>query len=280
MRFTKIPRNTFDELQVEAGLLLKNFDPTTGAFADEDILSATTNGITVNVTPSFSDFGEDVDNCPNNTMELKRIDDVEVSVSTTAINISEDNIKYMLGAADTDAETGAITVRKTLALADFKTIWYVGDMANGGFIAIKIKNALSTGGFSLKTSKKGKGNVSLTLTGHFSIEDVDDVPVEFYLGGAEESFIAFNKQALNLNVGDVAILDIEYNPASLAEDAICNLTTDVSPVKGAFTTDKKQLIVTASDSVTGEADLMVYVGGIQAHCTCTVTDPEAQEGEG
>jgi len=280
MRFTKIPRNTFDELQVEAGLLLKNFDPTTGAFADEDILSATTNGITVNVTPSFSDFGEDVDNCPNNTMELKRIDDVDVNITTTAINISESNIKYMLGAADTDAETGAITVRKTLALADFKTIWYVGDMANGGFIAVKIKNALSTGGFSLKTSKKGKGNVSLTLTGHFSIEDVDDVPVEFYLGGAEESFIAFNKQALNLNVGDVAILDIEYNPASLAEDAICNLTTDVSPVKGAFTTDKKQLIVTASDSVTGEADLMVYVGAIQAHCTCTVTDPEAQEGEG
>lgn len=280
MRFTKISRSTFDELQVEAGVLLKNFDPTTGAFADEDILTATTGGITVNITPSFSDFGEDVDNCPNNTMELKRIDDVDVNVTTTAINISESNIKYMLGAADTDAETGAITVRKTLNTADFKTIWYVGDMANGGFVAIKIINALSTGGFSLKTSKKGKGNVSITLTGHFSIENVEDVPVEIYLGGAEESFIAFNKQALNLNVGDVAILDIEYNPASLADDAICNLTTDGAPVKGAFTTDKKQLIVTASDSVTGEADLIVYVGAIQAHCTCTVVDPEAEDTEG
>lgn len=280
MRFTKISRSTFDELQVEAGVLLKNFDPTTGAFADEDILTATTGGITVNITPSFSDFGEDVDNCPNNTMELKRIDDVDVNVTTTAINISESNIKYMLGAADTDAETGAIKVRKTLNTADFKTIWYVGDMANGGFVAIKIINALSTGGFSLKTSKKGKGNVSITLTGHFSIENVEDVPVEIYLGGAEESFIAFNKQALNLNVGDVAILDIEYNPASLADDALCNLTTDASPVKGAFTTDKKQLIVTASDTVTGEADLMVYVGAIQAHCTCTVVDPEAEDTEG
>lgn len=280
MRFTKISRSTFDELQVEAGVLLKNFDPTTGAFADEDILTATTGGITVNITPSFSDFGEDVDNCPNNTMELKRIDDVDVNVTTTAINISESNIKYMLGAADTDAETGAIKVRKTLNTADFKTIWYVGDMANGGFVAIKIINALSTGGFSLKTSKKGKGNVSITLTGHFSIENVEDVPVEIYLGGAEESFIAFNKQALNLNVGDVAILDIEYNPASLADDALCNLTTDASPVKGAFTTDKKQLIVTASDTVTGEANLMVYVGAIQAHCTCTVVDPEAEDTEG
>lgn len=280
MRFTRIPTSTFDELQVEAGLLLKNFDPTTGAFADEDILTATTNGITVSITPSFSDFGEDVDNCPNNTMELKRIDDVEVSVSTTAINISEDNIKYMLGAADTDAETGAIKVRKTLAMSDFKDIWYVGDMANGGFIAIKISNALSTGGFSLATSKKGKGNVGITLTGHFSIDNVEDVPVAIYLGEAEESYIKLSKSSLNMNLGDIAVLDIEYNPASLKADAICNLTTDASPVKGTFTSDKNQIIVTASDTITGEVNLMVYVGGTQGICACTVVDPEAQEGEG
>ena len=143
MRFTKIPTSTFDELQVEAGVLLKNFDPETGAFEDSDILTATTGGITVNITPSFSDYGEDVDNCPNNTMELKRVDDIDVNISTTAINISEDNIKYMLGAADIDSNTGEITVRKTLKMTDFKDIWYVGDMANGGFVAIKISNALS-----------------------------------------------------------------------------------------------------------------------------------------
>lgn len=275
MRFTKIPTSTFDELQVEAGILLKNFDPTTGAFADEDILTATTNGITCSITPSFSDFGEDVDNCPNNTMELKRIDDVEVSVSTTAINISENNIKYMLGAADTDAQTGAIKVRKTLALSDFKDIWYVGDMANGGFVAIKISNALSTGGFSLATSKKGKGNVGITLTGHFSIENVDDVPVEIYLGVPEEAYITLSKTELNLVVGDVVVLDVNYSDPALIEDTIINFTTTGTPVMGAFTTDKKQVIVTANSATSGTpADLLVYNGGVQAHCSCTVTEPE------
>lgn len=275
MRFTKIPTNTFDELQVEAGVLLKNFDPTTGNFTDEDILTATTGGITLNIKPSYSDFGEDVDNCPNNTKQLKRIDDVEVSATTTAINISEGNIKYMLGAADQDAETGAITVRKNLISSDFVDIWYVGDLANGGFVAMKISNALSTDGFSLKTSKKGKGNVSLTLTGHYDINDVDKVPVEIYIGGAEESFIALSKSELNLKVGDVVILDVAYNPASLAEDAVCNLTTDASPVKGAFTTDKKQLIVTANS--VGDATLAVSNGNIDGTCACTVV---ASEGEG
>lgn len=279
MRFTKIPTETFNELQVEAGILLTDFDPATGSFDDEDILSATTGGIQVSITPSFSDFGEDVDNCPNNTMELKRIDDIEVSVSTTAINISESNIKYMLGAADTDAQTGAITVRKTLATADFKTIWYVGDMANGGFVAIKIYNALSTGGFSLKTNKKSKGNVAITLTGHFSIQNVDEVPVEIYLGVPEEAYINLSKTELNLVEGDVVVLDVTYSDPSLIEDAIINLTTDVSPVKGAFTTDKKQVIVTANE-VEGTANLMVFNGAVQGICVCTVTAPESEGGEG
>lgn len=269
MRFTKIKTSTFDELQVEAGILLKNFDPETGAFEDSDILTATTGGITVNITPSFSDFGEDVDNCPNSTLELKRVDEVECTISTTAINISEDNIKYMLGAADEDA-SGAITVRKTLKRSDFKDIWYVGDMANGGFIAIKISNALSTGGFALSTSKKGKGNVALTLTGHFSIENVDDVPVAIYLGAPEEAYISLSKTSLDLKVGDIVILDVTYSDPSLIEDTIINLTTDESPVKGAFSTDKKSVIVTAND-VVGDCNLMVYNGGVQGICACTVS---------
>jgi hypothetical protein len=40
---------------------------------------------------------------------------------------------------------------------------------------------LSTAGFSLKTTKKGKGTVGVTLTGHVSISDTDVVPMEFYI---------------------------------------------------------------------------------------------------
>ena len=185
MRFTKIPESTFDELQINAGILLKDFDIATGTFDDEDMITATTGGITVSVKPSFVDMGDDIDNCPKNTMELKRIDSTEVTLSTTALNINEDLLLYQLGAADKDVQTGAIKPRKELATTDFKTIWWVGDLSNGGYIAVKVSNALSTDGFSIKTSDKGKGNVSVTFTGHVSISAQDVIPAEFYLGEGE-----------------------------------------------------------------------------------------------
>lgn len=272
-RFTRIPTNTFDELQVEAGLLLKNFDPSTGDFADDDILTATTGGITLNIKPTFSDYGDDVDNCPTNTKELKMIDDIEVSVSTTAINISEDNVMYMLGAADKDAVTGAIKPRKTLKMADFKDIWYVGDLANGGFVAMKISNALSTDGFSLKTSKKGKGNFTLTLTGHFSLSNVDDVPCEIYLGEAsdDDASITFSTSALSLGEGETKILEITYSPSSLAESAQISMSgTGVSGLTANFSSDKKYVIVEGTDA--GESVLTVSSGEAEASCTITVIE--------
>ena len=52
--------------------------------------------------------------------------------------------------------------------------------ADGGLVAIQLLNALSTDGFSLKTSKNGKGQISLTLTGHVSINAQNVVPMVFY----------------------------------------------------------------------------------------------------
>ena len=187
MKFTKIPQNTFEELQINAGILVKAFDVATGTYQDEDMLTATTGGITVNVKPSYEDFGSDIDNCPKNTMELKRITETEVSLSTTALNINENLLLYMLGAADKDETTGAIKPRKDLKTTDFSTIWWIGDLSNNGYIAVKISNALSTDGFSIKSSDKGKGNISLTLTGHVSMSAQDVIPAEFYLGAGDEA---------------------------------------------------------------------------------------------
>lgn len=186
MKFTKIPQNTFEELQINAGILVKAFDVDTGTFQDSDMITATTGGITVNVKPEFEDFGEDIDNCPKNTMELKRITSTEVSIATTALNINEDLLLFMLGAADKDAQSGAIKPRKDLKTTDFKTIWWIGDLSNNGYVAVKISNALSTDGFSIKTTDKGKGNVSITLTGHVSISAQDVIPAEFYLGDPDD----------------------------------------------------------------------------------------------
>ena len=187
MRFTQIPEDTFNELQVNAGVLAKDFDVTTGTLVNSDIISATSGGITINVKPSFEDFGADIDNCKKNTKELKRKTEMDVNVSATLLNISKDTLKFMLAAADEDSQSGAIVARTDLKQTDFKTIWFIGDLSNGGYVAIKLIDALSTDGFSLKSNDKGKGNLSVTITAHTSLSSQDTEPVEFYIGEPKET---------------------------------------------------------------------------------------------
>lgn len=179
--FTKIPENTFNALQVEAGVLLKSFDPAEPAATDENIICATTGGINVSCVPTYSDYGEDVDNCPVNMKELKRLDGWECKISTTGLGTSPELIKLALGAADIDeTDTSKIVPRVDLEQTDFSDLWWVGDKADGGFVAVKLINALSSGGFTLQTGKRAKGQVTIELTGHVSINAQSVVPMEFY----------------------------------------------------------------------------------------------------
>lgn len=181
-KFTVIPENTFDELQLDAGVLLTTFDPTNPvAPQDSAIICATTGGINVSCTPTFSDLGEDVDNVPVNMKELKHLDSWACTMSFTALGTSPESIKLALGCADIDGtDTSKITPRRDLAQTDFSDIWWVGDKANGGLVAVQLKNALSTGGFVLQTTKNGKGQVSVELTGHVSINAQNTMPMVFY----------------------------------------------------------------------------------------------------
>lgn len=184
-KFTVIPQNTFDQLQLDAGIILRQFDVTNPSVEDSAIVCATTGGINITCTPTFSDFGEDVDNCPVNMKELKHLDSWECTMGFTALGTSPEAIKLALGCADQDGEK--VTPRRDLLQSDFVDLWWVGDRADGGLVAVKLLNALSTGGFSLQTTKNGKGQVSVTLTGHVSIDAQDKMPMEFYsMSGADD----------------------------------------------------------------------------------------------
>lgn len=179
--FTKIPQDTFENLQLDAGVLLNTFNPASPAITDEAIVTATTGGVTVSCVPTYSDFFEDVDNAPNNTLEGKHLDGWDCTLTTTALSATPETIQFALGCADIGTvDTSKVTPRATLKSEDFQDLWWVGDKADGGLVAVKIMNALSTGGFSLQTTKNGKGQLSLEITGHTSIETQTVVPMEFY----------------------------------------------------------------------------------------------------
>lgn len=178
--FYRIPQDTFDGLQLEAGVLLTDFDPSDPGVVDSAIVCATTGGINISATPEYTDLGEDVDNVPPNMKELKSDPKWTCQFSTTGLGTTPEAIRLALGAADITASTGKIAPRSALNQDDFADLWWVGDKADGGFVAAKLINALSTGGFSLQSTKDGKGQVSLEFTGHVSINAQDVMPIEFY----------------------------------------------------------------------------------------------------
>ena len=185
MKYTKIPETTFQNLQLNAGVLLSSFNPESATVANESIIGATTGGVNFTATPTFSDYGEDIDNCPKNMMELKKLDAWEISMSGTYVTVDANAVKSLVGAAD--ASGNKITPRNDVLLSDFTDVWWVGDYSdqngetNGGYVAIHMMNTLSTGGFAIQSSDNGKGNFAFTYTAHYSMDAQDTVPFEVYV---------------------------------------------------------------------------------------------------
>lgn len=194
MKFTQIPSDTFSHLQLNAGLMLRDFDPKTATVASSGIIGATSGGIEFKAKPSYTDFGEDIDNCPSNMKELKRLDSIEVTMSGTLVTATAEVVRQLVGAADVDSgDSTHVVPRNDLTEADFMNVWWVGDYSdkngdkNGGFLAIHMENALSTGGFSLKSDNKKKGQMDFELTAHYSMDAPDRVPYEVYVkAGTDE----------------------------------------------------------------------------------------------
>lgn len=272
-RATVIPQDAFESLQVEAGVLLKAFDPTNPVITDDAIICATTGGITVNCKPTYSDYFEDVDNAPNNVMEGKRLDGWECSLATTGLGTSPALIKMGLGAADIDGQNASkIIPRRNLKLTDFNSsIWWVGDKANGGLVACQLLNALSTDGFSLKTSKKGKGQTSINLMGHVSIDAQDVVPMVFYSIDPEEAevlTIKLNKSGIMIAEGDTETLTAKTDAGASVTWASTD-TAVATVVDGVVTAEGEGVcVITAKASKNGEL----------AIASCDVTVVAASEG--
>lgn len=195
-RFTQVRTDTYEDIQINAGVLLNDFDPAAISISDENIIGATSGGVSFATNPEFTDFGEDIDNVPPNTKQLKRLMSVNPVLSGNFIVLNGKLGKMLIAGAalkEKDEESGgADKITPSLALdlsetGDFNDIWLVGDYSTkngstkGGYAAIHVKNALSTGGFNWQSTKDGKGTFSFEFTGHYDIEDIDDQPFELYI---------------------------------------------------------------------------------------------------
>lgn len=189
MRYTQVAADAFEKLQLNAGVLATEFTPATGVLDRTKIFAATSGGVSFTAVPEYIDFGEDIDNVPANTKQLKVLDYYTVTLSGTAKTVDSATAKMLVGAADVSTTSGLdkVTPRADLLQTDFADLWWVGDYSDkngatkGGCLAIHVMDALNTGGFSIQSNDKGKADLAFEFTAHYDIENMDIVPFEIYI---------------------------------------------------------------------------------------------------
>lgn len=226
MRFTKIRPDTFERLQLNAGILIGDtpkhylkdgesqeddgkhiFDSAKDLMNStwNDVLGSTTGGVTFEATPTFTDFGEDIDNCPKNMKELKRVDSWDVTFSGSFVMLDPSLAGRLMGSAqiaesvadtdDMDDEDPGQTIEKgvrvrplNLDQSAFFNLWWIGDYGSdnddetGGYLVLHMWNALSTGGFHFKSADNEKGTFDFEFTGHYDMDKQDRIPFDLYIG--------------------------------------------------------------------------------------------------
>lgn len=276
MKYTQIPADTFEKIQLNAGIVATGFNPATGAVSG--VLGGTTGGMQFTAQTNYTDFGDDIDNCPKNMKELKKIESIDVSLAGTLVTIDATGAKRLMSSADIDSNDSTHIIPRNEVLAgDFNDIWWIGDYSdvntgeNAGFCAIHIMNALNTGGFQIKSADKGKGNFAFTFTGHYSMNAQDTVPYEVYIKGGSSTelpSINLNKHTTEISIGDTETLiaTLEHTTATVTwdsdDDTVATVTSG-GVVEGA---GAGNTIITAS----------ITDGGVTYTDTCTVIVPASE----
>lgn len=186
--YNRVTADAFQQMQLDAGVLLDEFDWANPFDTpdDEHIIATTTGGINPVCEPTYEDLGEDVDNVPNNMLDFLKLTGWNCQMSFTSIKFNAANTKWALSAADEgDAPTGApygttrIVPRANIKMSDAQDIYAAFPMADGGIFVVVLKNAVSTGGLNIQSTKNGKGTNKVTLTGYVTADAQDEMPMEF-----------------------------------------------------------------------------------------------------
>lgn len=188
--YSKLPPEAWRHMGINAGVLLSDFDVASGAVKGEDIIGATDGPIAFSARPGLVDLGAGLENCPRGVRELLHVRDWEVRLQGAFISADTGAARRLIALAD--ASDGHIVPRgRTDASADFSDIWYVFDYGadhgedRPGLCAIRMKNALNTGGFRVQARAKDRVRWPFAFTAHVAVADRDDAGFEVYLRTAE-----------------------------------------------------------------------------------------------
>lgn len=194
---TALRSGTFSNLQLNAGILLKNVTISSiddsgelkeaianivagGSNPIGTMIGATRGGGSFTVTREMRT--PDVDGMRYGFKGSDFVDSTDAYISTTLVEVTASNIVDLLGSGKSSTSGKVTTIKMDTAIeaSDYLTnICWVGDIADGRMVLIMLKNAINTADFSFTYTDKGEG----TLAAEFharqaSVSDYDEAPFE------------------------------------------------------------------------------------------------------
>lgn len=197
---TGLRPETFENLQTNAGVFLKNFDwsafTTVEALeeailgkleAEEGILGATIGGGSFQCTPTIRNIEADGMRYP---IVGSTVNDMwTVKLTGTMKECRPENFKDALICADleTSGNVTKIKVRTDIKAEDYiDSLCWVGDTSKG-FVLIELKNALNLTGANFTFTDKGEGTLPFEFQAHAkNLADMEYAPVDIVFFDAEE----------------------------------------------------------------------------------------------
>lgn len=178
---TGLRPKTFTQLQLNAGVFLKNFAWSTYADADAleeailevletgtGVIGATRGGGTFQCTPTIRQIEADGMRAP---IKASTVNDMwTVKLTGTMLEITPENFKDALICADLTADSGGkkhtIRIRNDIEDSDYiSSLCWVGDTSQG-FVLIELENALNLTGATFTFTDKGEGTLPFEFQGH------------------------------------------------------------------------------------------------------------------
>ena len=177
---------TPDKLLLDAGVVFKNFTVGTDTYATAKAagkcLGATTGGSEFAAIPSYRRM--EIDGVHTRTKGDTLIDGWDVSLKTKLVEITADNLKRALAAADvaTSQQAGykEVTGRDTIKDEDYTTnITFIGNILGSDEpIIIQVFNAFNESGLTITAADKNNVGVECQFYGYNAPSIYDNVNTE------------------------------------------------------------------------------------------------------
>ena len=194
---TALRADTFNKLQLNAGILIKNHDYSSVTDASAlktqiagiiggtvtgkgDLIGATRGGGTFTATREIRT--PEVDGMRYGFKGSDFVDSADAYLSTTLIEVTPASVEATLGNATKTSSGKKTTIKMGTAIGSsnyLTNICWIGDLADGRLVEICLNNAINTADFTFTYTDKGEG----TLAAEFharqaAVSDYDYAPFE------------------------------------------------------------------------------------------------------